>query len=167
MPLIPSSMIGWQFHTLNKGKNKGMHIYILLKVFPNEIYPESLNFELWLRSVALPWKHPHPRHTVSPSGAEGYFPGFNMSLIWQVVSNVERAKCVVLDKGVDRPVGVDDHFSKVTTTTKHESSASEFDVSWSVPEDEDTGNPWNWSNSQKWTIIASLSLVTFLTYDTP
>lgn len=82
-------------------------------------------------------------------------------------SNVERARCVVLDKGVDRPVGVDDHLSKVTTTTKHEGSASELDLWWSVPEDEDTGNPRNWLNFQKWIIIASLSLLTVLTYDTP
>jgi hypothetical protein len=81
--------------------------------------------------------------------------------------NVESARSVVPDKNVDRPVRIDDHPSKVTTSTKHEGSMSGFDVWWSVPEDEDTDNPRNWSNSQKWTIIASLSLVTFLTYVTP
>ncbi|OKP00948.1 hypothetical protein PENSUB_7529 [Penicillium subrubescens] len=77
--------------------------------------------------------------------------------------NVESAKSAVPE---DRPVSADDYPSKVTTTTKHEGSASEFDVWWSVPEDEDTDNPRNWSDSQKWTIISSLSLVTFLTYVT-
>jgi hypothetical protein len=81
--------------------------------------------------------------------------------------NVESAKSVVSDKGVDRPVSVDDHLSKVTTTAKHEGSTSEFDVWWRVPENEDPDNPRSWSNSQKWTIIASLSLVTFLTYAIP
>lgn len=79
---------------------------------------------------------------------------------------VESARSVVLDTGVDRSVSDDDHISKVTTTMKHERFASEFNVWWSAPEDDDTNNPQNWSSSQKWTIIASLSLVTFLTYVT-
>jgi hypothetical protein len=83
--------------------------------------------------------------------------------------NVESAKSVTTDKGVDRPVSIKDHLStsNAKTTAKHEGSTFEFDVWWSVPEDEDPDNPRNWSNSQKWTIIASLSLVTFLTYVTP
>jgi MFS family permease len=42
----------------------------------------------------------------------------------------------------------------------------EYLVWWNIPDNEDPANPRNWSNLQKWTIIASLSLVTFLTYVT-
>lgn len=40
---------------------------------------------------------------------------------------------------------------------------SEFDVFWDEPADQDPANPMNWSTSQKWTMMATVSFVTFLT----
>jgi hypothetical protein len=83
-------------------------------------------------------------------------------------TNLKSAQVVTPDKGEHDPAGANDHLNTSNATPeKQESFASEFDVWWSSPEDEDPANPRNWSNSQKWTIIASLSLVTFLTYTSP
>lgn len=66
-------------------------------------------------------------------------------------------------------VSTNEHLSASNdiTAAKCEDPASHFDVWWSEPENEDPANPRNWPNSRKWTIIASLSLVTFLTYAFP
>lgn len=40
----------------------------------------------------------------------------------------------------------------------------EFDVWWEDPEDQDPENPQNWTNKKKWSNIAVLSAITFLTY---
>lgn len=42
-------------------------------------------------------------------------------------------------------------------------SKSEFEVWWDEPADQDPANPMNWSNVRKWTIIATVSFITFLT----
>lgn len=42
-------------------------------------------------------------------------------------------------------------------------SKSEFEVWWDEPADQDPANPMNWSNARKWTIIATVSFITFLT----
>ena len=79
-------------------------------------------------------------------------------------TNLKSGQTVTLDKSEHERAGVNDHLSTSNATTeKQESFTSEFDVWWSSPEDEDPANPRNWTNSQKWTIITSLSLVTFLT----
>lgn len=84
-------------------------------------------------------------------------------------ANLECANNVPLDKGVDSHVDINDRLSTSNDATiaKREDSTSNFDVWWSVPENEDPANPRNWSNSRKWTMIASLSFVTFLTYAFP
>lgn len=81
----------------------------------------------------------------------------------------ECAKSEVCEAGVASRVSTHEHLSvpKDTTAAKCEDPVSNFDVWWSEPENEDPANPRNWSNSRKWTIIASLSFVTFLTYAFP
>jgi hypothetical protein len=39
-----------------------------------------------------------------------------------------------------------------------------FEVWWDEPADQDPANPMNWPMSQKWTSIAVLSAITFLTF---
>ena len=83
--------------------------------------------------------------------------------------NDECTKLEAREAGVASRVSTNEHLSasKGTTAAKCEDPASNFHVWWSEPENEDPANPRNWSNSRKWTIIASLSLVTFLTYAFP
>lgn len=47
---------------------------------------------------------------------------------------------------------------------KGEVSADPFEVWWDEPADQDPENPKNWPMSKKWTTIAVLSTITFLTY---
>jgi hypothetical protein len=42
-------------------------------------------------------------------------------------------------------------------------SSNELIVWWEEPEDQDPSNPMNWPDSKKWSIIGTLSLMTFLT----
>lgn len=81
-------------------------------------------------------------------------------------ANIGRKEDVAPEKSLDGPINHHLKTSNTTTTVNDEGTTSEFDVWWNAPENEDPANPRNWSNSQKWTIIASLSLVTFLTYVT-
>ncbi|KAJ5818723.1 hypothetical protein N7474_004314 [Penicillium riverlandense] len=45
--------------------------------------------------------------------------------------------------------------------SKNEGNA--FEVFWDDPPDQDPANPMNWSNARKWTIVAIVSFITFLT----
>ena len=83
-------------------------------------------------------------------------------------ANLRNNEKVASEKIPDGPIGISDHLktANTTPTVNDEGTTSEFDVWWNVPENEDPENPRSWSNSQKWTMIASLSLVTFLTYVT-
>ena len=42
-------------------------------------------------------------------------------------------------------------------------NSSEFDVWWNEPADQDPANPMNWTNKKKWSNIAVMSAITFLT----
>lgn len=147
------------------------------EVIPQKLVPEPLNLQLLQRRVALSWNHPRWTHTYRRSGADvgnsvpeiRVFPRFTMSdKTNSDDTNLKSAQVVTPDKGEHDLAGANDHLSTSNATPeKQESFVSEFDVWWSSPEDEDPANPRNWSNSQKWTIIASLSLVTFLTYTSP
>jgi hypothetical protein len=39
----------------------------------------------------------------------------------------------------------------------------DLDVFWDEPAEQDPANPMNWSAGRKWTIVAMVSIVTFLT----
>lgn len=41
---------------------------------------------------------------------------------------------------------------------------SEFEVWWNEPADQDPENPMNWTNKKKWSNIAVMSAITFLTW---
>lgn len=41
---------------------------------------------------------------------------------------------------------------------------NDFEVFWDDPPDQDPANPMNWSTARKWTIVAIVSFITFLTY---
>ena len=40
---------------------------------------------------------------------------------------------------------------------------SNLDVFWDEPVDQDPNNPMNWTVTRKWTIVATVSFITFLT----
>lgn len=40
---------------------------------------------------------------------------------------------------------------------------SNLDVFWDEPADQDPNNPMNWTVTRKWTIVATVSFITFLT----
>ncbi|KAJ5278651.1 hypothetical protein N7478_004023 [Penicillium angulare] len=49
------------------------------------------------------------------------------------------------------------------TSDKNEESSESFEVFWDEPIDQDSENPMNWSLARKWTIVAAVSFITFLT----
>ncbi|KAJ5679820.1 hypothetical protein N7462_008064 [Penicillium macrosclerotiorum] len=50
-----------------------------------------------------------------------------------------------------------------TSGKKDEGSETDLDVFWNEPVDQDPANPMNWSSARKWTIVATVSFITFLT----
>lgn len=65
-------------------------------------------------------------------------------------------------EGLQPALGQDVSAEK-TEEPKVVGSEDDMDIFWDEPADQDPTNPMNWSMARKWSIVAMISFITFLT----